>query len=47
MKLQEALRELTEVAKRITRDDASAWEDRALRRDVGHAAAEAKRCGRS
>jgi len=32
MKLQEALRELVEVAKRITRDDASAWEDRALRR---------------
>ena len=42
MKLQEALRELIDVAKRITRDDASAWEDRALRRDVGHAAAEAE-----
>ena len=42
MKLQDALRELTEVAKRITRDDTSAWEDRALRRDVGHAAAEAE-----
>jgi alkylation response protein AidB-like acyl-CoA dehydrogenase len=39
-KLQESLRDLTTIARRITRDDAAAWEDRALRREVGHAAAE-------
>jgi alkylation response protein AidB-like acyl-CoA dehydrogenase len=41
VKLQEAVRELTVLAKRITRGGTSAWEDRALRRDVGHMAAEA------
>jgi len=40
-KLQEALRELCSVARRVTRDDASAWEDRGLRREIGHMAAEA------
>jgi alkylation response protein AidB-like acyl-CoA dehydrogenase len=39
-KLQEALRTLTAVAKRVTRDGANAWEDRGLRREVGHMAAE-------
>ncbi len=39
-KMQEALRDLTAVARRVPRDDASAWDDRALRREVGHAAAE-------
>ena len=39
-KLQESLRELVELAKQITRDDAPAWEDRALRRELGHLAAE-------
>jgi len=38
--LQEFLRELVRVAKRVTRDGAPAWEDRALRRDVGHALGE-------
>ncbi|MEM7412738.1 MAG: acyl-CoA dehydrogenase family protein [Myxococcota bacterium] len=38
--LQESLRELTRLAKVLTRDDAVAWEDRTLRRDVGHLAAE-------
>jgi len=32
--------ELGELARRITRDDAAAWEDRALRREVGHMAGE-------
>ena len=39
--LQESLRGLTALARRLTRDDASAWEDKALRREVGHLAAEA------
>ena len=34
--LQECLRETVKVAKRVTRHDASAWDDRALRREVGH-----------
>jgi len=38
--LQQFVRELIEVAKRVTRDDANAWEDRALRRDIGHISAE-------
>jgi alkylation response protein AidB-like acyl-CoA dehydrogenase len=38
--LQQSLRDLTALARRVTRDDASAWEDRALRREVGHLAAE-------
>src|SRR5262249_6663194 len=39
--LQQALRDLAAAAKRIARDDGAAWEDRALRREIGHAAAEA------
>lgn len=38
--LQEFLRVLAELARRITRDDAAAFEDRALRRELGHLAAE-------
>ena len=38
--LQETLRQLSVLARKLTRDDATAWEDRALRRDVGHMAAE-------
>jgi len=34
--LQANLAELVRVAKHLTRDDARAWEDRALRRDIGH-----------
>jgi alkylation response protein AidB-like acyl-CoA dehydrogenase len=41
VKLAESIRELTEVAKRVTRDDAAAWEDRGLRRELGHLAADA------
>ncbi|NNL67897.1 MAG: acyl-CoA dehydrogenase, partial [Myxococcales bacterium] len=36
--LQEILAEMVRLAKQVTRNDASAWEDRALRRDVGHLA---------
>jgi hypothetical protein len=38
--LQEFLAQLVDVAKRVTRDDASAWEDASLRREVGHLSAE-------
>lgn len=38
--LQEILSEMVQLAKRVTRHDAAAWEDRALRRDVGHLAAQ-------
>jgi alkylation response protein AidB-like acyl-CoA dehydrogenase len=38
--LQEILAGMVDLAKRITRDDANAWEDRALRREVGHLAAQ-------
>jgi alkylation response protein AidB-like acyl-CoA dehydrogenase len=38
--LQEFLRDLVGVAKRVTRGDARAWDDRALRREVGHFQAE-------
>ena len=38
--LQQSLRDLTALAGRLTRDDVKAWEDRALRREVGHLAAE-------
>jgi alkylation response protein AidB-like acyl-CoA dehydrogenase len=38
--LQRFLRELVAVAKRVTRHDARAWDDRGLRREVGHLAAE-------
>jgi len=40
VQLQESLRALTTLARRVTRDDAAAWEDRGLRREVGHMAAE-------
>jgi alkylation response protein AidB-like acyl-CoA dehydrogenase len=38
--LQQSLRDLASLARRVTRDEASAWDDRSLRRDVGHLAAE-------
>jgi alkylation response protein AidB-like acyl-CoA dehydrogenase len=41
MELQEFLAEIARLARKITRDGAPAWEDRALRREVGHLAAEA------
>ncbi|MFP8877845.1 MAG: acyl-CoA dehydrogenase family protein, partial [Myxococcota bacterium] len=37
---QEVMRELAAVAKRVTRNGAAAWEDRSLRAEVGHLAAE-------
>ncbi|MFP8876388.1 MAG: acyl-CoA dehydrogenase family protein, partial [Myxococcota bacterium] len=37
---QEVMRELAAVAKRVTRNDASAWEDRGLRAEIGHLSAE-------
>jgi alkylation response protein AidB-like acyl-CoA dehydrogenase len=40
IQLQRFLAHLVGVAKRVTRGDATAWEDRALRREVGHVAAE-------
>jgi alkylation response protein AidB-like acyl-CoA dehydrogenase len=39
--LKQFLADVALLAARITRDDASAWEDKALRREVGHLAAEA------
>ena len=38
--MQERLAQLKQVAKSSTRWDASAWEDKALRREVGHFQAE-------
>jgi alkylation response protein AidB-like acyl-CoA dehydrogenase len=38
--LQEFIAKLVVLAQRVTRGDASAWEDRALRRDVGHLSAQ-------
>ena len=38
--LQQFVRELIQVAKRVTGGGASAWDDRALRRELGHQAAE-------
>jgi alkylation response protein AidB-like acyl-CoA dehydrogenase len=38
--LREFLAQLVGVAKRVTRHDASAWDDAALRREVGHMSAE-------
>ena len=38
--LQQSVRDLADLAARITRDEASAWEDRSLRREIGHVAAE-------
>jgi alkylation response protein AidB-like acyl-CoA dehydrogenase len=40
VQLQEFLAELVQVAKRVTRHGASAWDDGALRREVGHLQAE-------
>jgi hypothetical protein len=37
---REFLAQLVDVAKRVTRHDASAWDDAALRREVGHMSAE-------
>ncbi len=36
----EAVRELADVAKKVTRRSATAWDDAGLRRDIGHLAAE-------
>ena len=41
VQLQQTLRDVIAVAKRLTRDDALAWDDRTLRRDVGRFVAEA------
>ncbi len=38
--LQELLAEVARAAKKVTRHDASAWDDRSLRREVGHIQAE-------
>jgi len=38
--LQEYLRELVRIAKRVTRHDTTAWDDASLRREIGHAWAE-------
>jgi len=38
--LQKYVADLVDVAKRITRHGASAWDDRALRREIGHVLAE-------
>ncbi len=38
--LQQLLGDLCKLAKRITRDDAAAWDDRSLRREIGHLSAE-------
>ncbi len=38
--LQRFVATLVDVAKRVTRHDASAWEDAALRREIGHLSAE-------
>jgi alkylation response protein AidB-like acyl-CoA dehydrogenase len=41
IQLQQIMRDLIALSKTLTRNGASAWEDRALRREVGHLAAEA------
>jgi alkylation response protein AidB-like acyl-CoA dehydrogenase len=38
--LQQTLVSLCELARAITRDEASAWDDRSLRREIGHLSAE-------
>jgi alkylation response protein AidB-like acyl-CoA dehydrogenase len=38
--LQQSVRDLAALAKKVTRHDASAWEDLGLRREIGHMAAE-------
>jgi alkylation response protein AidB-like acyl-CoA dehydrogenase len=40
VELQRLLADLARLAGRITRDGAAAWDDRALRREIGHLAAE-------
>jgi alkylation response protein AidB-like acyl-CoA dehydrogenase len=40
VQLQRFLRDLVALAKRVGRDDATAWEDRGLRRELGHLAGE-------
>jgi hypothetical protein len=40
VELRQYVADLVEVAKRVTRNDASAWDDVALRREVGHVEAE-------
>ncbi len=40
IQLQAFLREMIKTAKKITRDGASAWDDRALRREIGHLSGE-------
>jgi alkylation response protein AidB-like acyl-CoA dehydrogenase len=40
VELRQYVSDLVEVAKRVTRNDASAWDDAALRREVGHVEAE-------
>lgn len=40
IQLQQTLDHLCRLARGIVRDDASAWEDRSLRREIGHLAAE-------
>jgi alkylation response protein AidB-like acyl-CoA dehydrogenase len=41
IQLQQIMRDLIALSKSVTRNGASAWEDRALRRELGHLAAEA------
>jgi len=41
IELKEFLADAATLAKKLTRDGAAAWEDKALRREVGHLAAEA------
>ena len=41
IELTQFLRDMAQLAQRITRDDARAWDDKALRREAGHLAAEA------
>jgi len=40
VQLQQSVRDLAELARRVTKHDAAAWDDRALRREIGHMAAE-------
>ncbi len=41
IELTQFLRDMAQLAKRLTRDDARAWDDQALRKELGHLAAEA------
>ncbi len=40
IQLQQFVAELVKLAKRVTRDEASAWDDVSLRREIGHMSAE-------